>query len=194
MSSQPTPVTATRRAVLAGGSGFIGQALRADLVRRGYAVAQVGRRGPDARWGDSGRLRELVDGADLLVNLAGRSVGCRYHDRNREEIYHSRIDTTQELHHAVGASTHPPRLWLNASTGTIYRHAMDRPQTEADGELGQGFSVDVARNWEKAFFAPLVDEGGTNPLAPPSLPTPLTPRRPDALPCGWQSSSATDRH
>ena len=141
------------RAVLAGGSGFIGKALTTDLARRGYTVSQIGRSGPDAWWSQTERVADLIDGADLLVNLAGRSVGCRYHDENRDEIYSSRIDTTQQLHDAITSAESPPRLWLNASTATIYRHAMDRPQTEDDGELGSGFSVDVARNWERVFLA-----------------------------------------
>ena len=103
--------------------------------------------------GRAGRLAELIDGSELLINLAGRSVGCRYTDPNRDEIYRSRIDTTAELHRAVELATSPPAVWLNASTGTIYRYALDRPQTEADGELGRGFSVDVARDWEGALFA-----------------------------------------
>lgn len=140
------------RAVVAGASGLVGPALVADLRDRGYEVALIGRGGPDARWGDPA-LAQLVDGADVLVNLAGRSVGCRYHARQRTEIYRSRIDTTTELHAAVAAARRPPRLWLNASTATIYRHAVDRAQTESDGEIGEGFSVDVARNWERAFFA-----------------------------------------
>lgn len=143
----------SQRAVLAGASGFVGPPLAEEFAARGYEIARIGRRGPDARWDSPARIAELVDGADLLVNLAGRSVGCRYTDRNRDEIYASRIDTTQALHHAVAAATRPPRLWLNASTATIYRHATDRPQTEADGELGSGFSVDVARDWERTFFA-----------------------------------------
>lgn len=140
------------RAVLAGASGFIGQALVSDLRDRDYAVVRIGRTGPEARWHDAEEVQRAVDGADLLVNLAGRSVGCRYHDRNRDEIYRSRIETTAQLRHAVAHSSDPPRLWLNASTATIYRHATDRPQTESDGELGSGFSVDVARDWEQACF------------------------------------------
>jgi len=94
-----------------------------------------------------------VDGAAVLVNLAGKSVDCRYTDRNRDEILSSRLDTTRALHRAVERASTPPRVWLNSSTATIYRHATDRPQTEAGGELGTGFSVDVARAWESAFFA-----------------------------------------
>ena len=146
------PVSAAR-AVLAGASGFLGPRLAEDLARRGYEVVRVGRRGPDVSWGDEAGLRAVVDGADLLVNLAGKSVGCRYGDANRKEIYRSRVETTAALHAAVASADRPPRLWLNASTATIYRHAVDRPQTEDDGELGEGFSVDVARGWERVFFA-----------------------------------------
>jgi uncharacterized protein len=149
----PSPAPGPRRAVVAGWSGFLGRALAADLARRGYDVARVGRQGPDARWGDGAALDRLVDGADLLVNLAGKSVGCRYTDANRDEILRSRVATTRRLHDAVSRAARPPRLWLNASTATIYRYALDRPQTEDDGEPGSGFSVDVARAWEAALFA-----------------------------------------
>ncbi len=149
----------TRRAVVAGASGFVGRHLVQDLSRRGYSVGTIGRAhprrpaAPTADWDDRAGVDRLVDGADLLVNLAGRSVGCRYTDANREEILTSRTETTHALHRAVAAATDPPRLWLNASTATIYRHATDRAQTEDDGELGTGFSVDVARGWEDALFA-----------------------------------------
>jgi len=141
------------RAVVSGWNGFIGQRLVDDLAARGYDVARVGRSGPDARWDQPSALADLVDGAALVVNLAGKSGGCRYTDKNRDEILRSRVETTRQLREAVAGASDPPRLWLNASTATIYRHAMDRPQTEADGELGTGFSVDVARSWERELFA-----------------------------------------
>lgn len=140
------------RAVVAGAGGFIGETLVAALTRDGYDVVTVGRTSP-VRWDDAAALARAVDGAELLVNLAGKSVDCRYTDRNRAEILRSRVATTRALHDAVVAASVPPVLWLNASTATIYRHAMDRPNTESTGELGQGFSVDVARSWEGAFFA-----------------------------------------
>lgn len=140
-------------AVLAGASGFIGRHLGDALETDGYRVVRIGRRGPDARWGETDRIRSLVDGAAVLVNLAGKSVNCRYTDANRREVLRSRIETTRELGEAVSASASPPALWVNSSTGTIYRNADDRPMTEADGELGSGFSVDVAQHWEAAFAA-----------------------------------------
>ncbi|MFG6504315.1 epimerase [Microbacterium sp. P05] len=143
----------TRRAVVAGASGFVGTALVAALRDDGYVVARIGRDGPDARWGDPAAIRRAVDGAEVLIGLAGKSVNCRYTDANRAEILRSRVDTTRQLREAVADAASPPALWLNASTATIYRYALDRPQTESAGELGSGFSVDVARAWEDEFFA-----------------------------------------
>ena len=143
----------SRRAVVTGWDGFIGHRLVDDLTAQGYEVARVGRNGPDARWSDPDSLARVVDGADLVINLGGKSVGCRYTDRNRDEILRSRVETTRQVREAIAAVECPPRLWLNASTATIYRYALDRPQTESDGELGTGFSVDVARSWEDELFA-----------------------------------------
>ncbi|WP_395244226.1 epimerase [Agromyces sp. MMS24-K17] len=145
--------SAPRRAVVAGWDGFIGRRVVDALAADGYAVARVGRRGPDATWSDAPALARAIDGADLVVNLAGKRVDCRYVDRNRDEILRSRLVTTRALREAIAGASAPPRTWLNASTATIYRHATDRPMTEADGELGTGFSVDVARAWEAEFLA-----------------------------------------
>jgi NAD dependent epimerase/dehydratase family enzyme len=142
----------TDHIVIAGASGFIGQHLAAAWRARGARVSEIGRSGPDARWGDTAAITRLLDGADLLVNLAGKSVDCRYGPANRAEIMRSRVETTRELREAVLASAAPPRLWSNSSTATIYRHAEDRPMTESTGELGRGFSVDVATSWEREFF------------------------------------------
>jgi len=144
----------TQHVVLAGASGFIGKHLADAFRAEGARVSLIGRRGPDARWGDTAAITELLDGADLLVNLAGKSVNCRYSPANRAEILRSRVATTRELGEAIAACAAPPRLWLNSSTSTIYRHADDRPMSEAEGEIGSGFSVDVATAWEDALFAP----------------------------------------
>lgn len=141
------------RVVIAGASGFIGPALIRSFAGDGYDVRTIGRSGADASWQDPSAIAALVDGADVLVNLAGKSVNCRYTDRGRDEILRSRVETTRALREAVAVASTPPRVWLNASTATIYRHRMDAPNTESTGEIGEGFSVDVATNWEREFFA-----------------------------------------
>jgi NAD dependent epimerase/dehydratase family enzyme len=139
-------------AVITGATGFIGAAVADAFDADGYEVRLVGGR-TDATWRDTQALRRMLDGADVVVNFAGRSVNCRYTDANRNAILDSRVSTTRALREAIASAEHPPRMWLNASTATIYRHSMDRPNTETDGEIGSGFSVDVATSWEREFFA-----------------------------------------
>jgi len=151
-------MSGTRTVVLAGASGFIGRYFRARFEKDGWTVRTIGRRGskgaPSAAWGDDDvRLARVLDGAELLVNLAGRSVSCRYNDRNKAAILESRVSTTAALGRAIALCRQPPSTWLNASTGTIYRNAVDCPQSERDGEPGTGFSVDVARAWEAELDA-----------------------------------------
>ncbi|WP_426989572.1 TIGR01777 family oxidoreductase [Pseudarthrobacter sp. Y6] len=149
----------TQTVVLAGASGFIGTYLRDRFEQDGWTVRTIGRRARPgtaeaASWNDDDdAISRVLDGTDLLVNLAGRSVNCRYSARNRAAILDSRVATTAALGRALARCQAPPSAWLNASTGTIYRHADDRPQTESDGEPGTGFSVDVARAWEAALEA-----------------------------------------
>lgn len=143
-----------KRVVLAGASGFIGQYLADAYRAEGAHVSFIGRSGPDARWGDIDGITRLVDGADLVINMAGKSVNCRYTPENRAELLRSRVETTAELARAIGDSGAPPPLWINASTATIYRHAEDRPMTEEGGDIGEGFSVSIATAWEAAFFDP----------------------------------------
>ncbi len=143
-----------RAVVIAGASGFIGSYFTRRFLEEGWQVRTVGRDvSADAQWHDDGGITKALDGAELLVNLAGRSVNCRYDERHRREILDSRVLTTRALGRAVAACAEPPRTWINSSTGTIYRHADDHPQSEASGELGTGFSVDVARAWEDALAA-----------------------------------------
>lgn len=102
-----------------------------------------------------------IDGADIVINLAGRNVNCRYTPANRREIMDSRILSTRVVGQAIAQATQPPSLWMNASTATIYRHALDRAMDEATGELGGHepdapstwrFSIEVATRWEAEFF------------------------------------------
>ncbi|MET4540268.1 uncharacterized protein (TIGR01777 family) [Arthrobacter bambusae] len=143
-----------RTVVIAGATGFIGSYFKRRFLEEGWQVRTVGRdASADAQWNDDGAITKVLDGAELLVNLAGRSVNCRYDERHRREILDSRVLTTRILGGAVAACAEPPRTWINSSTGTIYRHAEDGPQSESSGELGSGFSVDVARVWEDELAA-----------------------------------------
>jgi uncharacterized protein (TIGR01777 family) len=162
------------RIVLPGGSGQVGRMLSRYFQESGHQVTVLTRL-PYAevwqtvRWdGETiGPWTEYLEGADVCINLAGQSVNCRYNAANRAAIYNSRIRSTQVLGEAIGALADPPRVWLNASTATIYRHALDRSMDEVSGELGGdewitprrrapkswNFSVRVAKDWEAAFFA-----------------------------------------
>ncbi len=141
------------RVVLGGSSGFMGRYLQERFRERGREVVTVSRRDADLRWDDRAGIDAAVDGAALVVGLAGKSVNCRYTPENREEIFRSRRVTTAALRGAISRADAPPTLWVNSSTATIYRHAEDRPMTEAGGELGSGFSVEVAKAWEEELFA-----------------------------------------
>ncbi|MGD8191254.1 TIGR01777 family oxidoreductase [Brevibacillus ginsengisoli] len=141
------------KVILAGGTGFIGQYFEEKLIQLGYDVKIISRKPQHISWNDPSAIVEALEESEMLINLAGKSVDCRYHPKNQEEILNSRVKTTQQLGNAVLACQKPPRLWINSSTATIYRHAEDRPMTEASGEVGTGFSVDVARSWEDAFFS-----------------------------------------
>ena len=137
--------------VLAGASGFIGSHLRAAFAADGVPVRTIGRsQDNDASWG--AELRPVLDGATAVINLAGRSVSCRYTKATADEIFQSRTETTKALGQALQDCVNPPAVWLNSSTGTIYRDARDRSQDETHGELGTGFSVAVARAWEHELY------------------------------------------
>lgn len=151
-----------RTIVIAGGSGFLGQVVARHFETRGWKVVVLTRRPPkpgslgqaviwDGR--NAGAWQAECEAADALLNLAGASVNCRYHRRNRERILRSRIESTEILRQTVANAARPPKVWVNASSATIYRHSEIDPMTEETGELGTGFSVDVCRSWESAFFA-----------------------------------------
>lgn len=141
------------KVVLAGGTGFVGQAFARRFKEQGAEVKVISRQAPHIPWEDQNAIVEALEGADLLINLAGRSVNCRYTPENRRLILDSRTETTRLLGENLLACQRPPALWINSSTATIYRHAEDRPMTEERGEIGTGFSVDVAKAWEEAFFS-----------------------------------------
>jgi len=154
------------RIIIAGGSGFIGRLLTDRLVSGNNDVVVLTRTPGLAvqsmrqvRWDGHtlGEWARELDGASALINLTGRSVNCRYNERNRREILESRVDSTRVLGEAVSRCDKPPQVWLNASTATIYRHTFDREMDEATGVIGatpeakDAFSIEVARAWEDAF-------------------------------------------
>lgn len=150
--------------VIAGASGFIGGHLSAAFRGEGRTVRAIGRgRSTDARWGDADDLTRVVDGAGLVINLAGKPVHARYNDASRNEILRSRVETTRELGEAIARAATPPPLWLNQSTATAYSHSTDHAHTEADATGQQGFSEDVARAWEREFE--LADAPATRKVA-----------------------------
>ena len=164
-SSFSNQINAMKKILIAGANGFLARYLSRYFTEKGWNVVGLARRrvgmDPGCRYvewdGKSlGDWAKELEGCDVLVNLAGRSVNCRYHDANKREILESRVDSTTVLGNAIVGCDRPPELWINSSTATIYRHAEDRPQSEDTGDLGEGFSVNVAKAWENAFFGAAV--------------------------------------
>jgi uncharacterized protein len=156
--------------IIPGGSGQVGTVLTRALSSEGHEVVVLSRAGSRGAAGTPGRLvswdgRTLgdwareIDGADVVINLAGRSVNCRYHAANRREMMLSRVESTRIVGEAIARADRPPALWLQASTATIYAHRYDAANDEATGIIGGGepdapdtwrFSIDVATAWERA--------------------------------------------
>jgi uncharacterized protein len=158
--------------VIAGGRGQVGTVLARHFHAHRHEVIVLSRRRYAAPWKvviwdglKHGSWENSLEGCDVCINVTGRSVDCRYTPKNRRAIHDSRVLPTRLLQEAMELLAQPPRVWVNASTATIYRHALDRPMDELTGELGGdepgapdtwNFSVQVAKDWEAEFFrAPL---------------------------------------
>jgi uncharacterized protein len=150
-----------KKLIIAAGTGFLGQVLVAHfkdkfdeivILTRGKSkiIDSIKYVNWDAKT-LSGWENEL-ENASVLINLAGKSVDCRYTEANKQEIYDSRIDSTKILNEAVLNCKNPPKHWLNSSTSTIYRFSLDKQMDEFTGEIGDDFSMNIAKSWEKAFF------------------------------------------
>jgi uncharacterized protein (TIGR01777 family) len=150
--------------IIPGASGHLGTLLTRSLRRAGHHVVALTTNpaAPGRLWDGRtlGAWAEELDGADVVINLAGRSVDCRYTKRHREEIFASRVDSTHVLGLAIARAARPPLVWLQASTATIYGHRYDAANDEHTGVIGGNevdapetwrFSINVARAWEEAL-------------------------------------------
>ncbi|GAA2522720.1 MULTISPECIES: TIGR01777 family oxidoreductase [Streptomyces] len=149
--------------VIPGGTGQVGTVLNRALTAAGHEVVVLTRRpdGPgEVHWDGRtpGPWTGAIDGSDVVINLAGRSVSCRYTPANLRAMMDSRVLSTRAVGEAIGAAAHPPRVWLQMSTATVYAHRFDAPHDEDTGVIGGAepgvpdywsFSVDIARAWER---------------------------------------------
>lgn len=150
-----------RKIVLAGGNGYLGTVLAKHFSQMADEVIIFARK----QQAELGNIKTLLwdgktmgewagslDGTDLLVNLCGKNVNCRYTEQNKKEIFDSRLIPTRLLGKAIKDLKNPPKLWINITSATIYRHAEDHEQDEFTGEIGTGFSIEVCKAWENSFF------------------------------------------
>ena len=152
--------------VIPGGSGHVGTALARAFTQDGHDVVVLSRNPERADWKTVewdaktiGDWADHTDGADVVINLAGRSVNCRYTPDNRRLIKESRVHSARVIGEAIAKAANPPKVWLQMSTATIYAHRLDAPNDDATGIIGGNepdapdtwnFSIDVARSWERA--------------------------------------------
>lgn len=153
-----------QKIILAGGSGFLGGELAKHFAALGWEVVIL-TRSPKSRtdgvrevaWDTKtlGDWARELDGATAVVNLTGRSVDCRYNAKNRREIMDSRVNSTRVVGEAIAQCKHPPRVWLNSSTATVYQHTFGKPHDESSQDMDSAvdakdaFSVEVAQAWER---------------------------------------------
>jgi uncharacterized protein (TIGR01777 family) len=150
--------------VIPGGSGQVGTLLARHFHAQGHDVTVLTRTPTQQPWRTLpwdartlGPWTQALDGADIVINLAGRTVNCRYTQQNKRDMMESRVLSTRIIGQVIAQSKSPPKLWLQASTATIYAHRFDAPNDEATGVLGGGepgapklwdFSIDIAKAWE----------------------------------------------
>jgi len=152
-----------KKIIIAGGNGFLGNAFVEYLIKNHETEIYILTRKRIENRGNIhyvlwdgenlGDWTNYLEKADVLLNLAGRTVNCRYTEKHKAEIYDSRIKSTYILGEAMRKCLIPPKLWINMSTATIYRDEYEKPNNEITGIIGEGFSVDVATKWEETFFA-----------------------------------------
>jgi uncharacterized protein (TIGR01777 family) len=148
-----------RKIVIAGGSGFVGSALAKHLSKTAQVVVlsrDIAAENENIRtvqWNarDIGPWTKELEGAYAIINLTGKNVNCRYTPDNKKQILESRTLSTKILGEAVAATTNPPKVWIQMSSATIYRHSEDKAMDETFGEIGDDFSMNVCKEWERTF-------------------------------------------
>lgn len=151
-----------KKLIIAGGTGFLGSILIDYFKNQFDEIVLLSRKQNNLTqkiktviWDAKtvGPWTQELEGADVLINMTGRSVDCRYTPKNKELILNSRVESTTLLGKVIAQLENPPKIWLNSSTATIYKHSLHVKMDEDSGELGNGFSVHVAKAWETAFFS-----------------------------------------
>ncbi|MET3536158.1 TIGR01777 family oxidoreductase [Chryseobacterium limigenitum] len=143
--------------IIAAGTGFLGKNLEKYFTEKGnevYILTRNPKRKNEIHWDAKtlGEWKNWVENSDVVINLTGKSVDCRYTEKNKKEIYSSRIDSTKVLQQAVDQCVNKPKVWLNASSATIYTHSETQLNTEETGIIGDDFSMNICKSWEKEFF------------------------------------------
>jgi uncharacterized protein (TIGR01777 family) len=149
-----------KKLIIAGGTGFLGQALCSHLENRFNEIVILSRTKDKTegkiryiKWdaNTAGNWCRELENAEAVINLCGKSVDCRYTEKNKAVIFSSRLYSTKIIGEAIQNCSQPPGLWINGASATIYRHSELEPMTEAKGEIGTGFSIEVCKAWEKVF-------------------------------------------
>lgn len=149
-----------KKIVIAGGNGFLGQGLARYFKEKSNEIIIISRTqaatDQNIKWApwdglQFGPWATHLEDADVLINLAGKSVDCRYTKKNKQKILDSRLLSTRVLGEAVKNCKHPPKVWINASSATIYNASFDKLMTESAGTIGSDFSMTVCKRWEEVF-------------------------------------------
>lgn len=137
--------------VIAGGTGLIGSYLQNEFVNMNAEILIISRQKNHVSW-QHDSIVSALENADLVINLAGKSINCRHNKKNKEEILKSRIDSTEKIGNAILTCNTPPKLWINVSASAIYSSLVKTPALESSTKFANDFLANVVQSWEKSFF------------------------------------------
>ncbi len=149
-----------KKLIIVGGTGFLGQELIKhfqnafdEIIILSRSKNKIDKNIKYLNWDAKtfGDWCDELEGANAVINLCGKSVDCRYTEKNKAMIFSSRLESTQIIGKAIQKCKVPPKLWINGASATIYKQSETEPMTESAGEIGTGFSIDVCKAWEKVF-------------------------------------------